>query len=131
MTVISIPPAKLLPSHHCADRVLRLDHVIRILRVVGDRELHALDLAVEMVANRTVVRRNRGARILTHIGAVVGGEDRRQRRVNPPFADLFAVGVEGRPATFASPSASTMAAGGVPVSCTFCKRLLPVELLSM
>mgnify|MGYP001123033863 CR=1 FL=1 len=46
--------------------------MIRIVRVIRDRELHALDLAVEVVADRTVVRRNRGTRILTDIETVVG-----------------------------------------------------------
>ena len=79
--------------------------MIRIVRVVRDRELHALDLAVEVVANRTVVRRYRGTRILTDIEAVVGGEDHRQRCLDVPLADLLAVGVKGHLAALAEAAA--------------------------
>ena len=53
----------LLPSHGRPDGVLRLDQVVGVVRVVRDRELHAFDLTVEVVAHRAVVRRNRRARI--------------------------------------------------------------------
>ncbi len=80
--------------------------MIRVVRVIRDRELHALDLAVEVVAHRAVVRRNRRARILTDIRAVIGGEDRRQRRLDVPLAYLLAVGVKRHLATLAETAAS-------------------------
>ena len=44
----------------------------RILRIIRDGELHPLDGAIEAVADGAIIRRNRGARVFTDIGAVGG-----------------------------------------------------------
>jgi hypothetical protein len=68
---------------------------------IRDRELDASDLAVEGVVDRGVIRGHRGTRILADIGAVIGGEHGRQRRVHVPLADLLAVGEQSHFASFA------------------------------
>src|SRR5262249_25211718 len=89
-----------LPRHRDANSVLRLDQVICAFRGVGDGELHTFHRAVEGVAQRAVVRGNRGAAVLTNIAAVVGGENHCQGRVDVAFADLLAVDVERSLAAF-------------------------------
>ena len=95
----------LLPRHRDADGVLRRDHVIRVGRIVGDREQHALDLAVEGVALRAVLRGDRSAGVLADVAAVVGGEDHRQRGADLSLAGLLAVDVERRLAALAQAAA--------------------------
>ena len=95
----------LLPRHRDADGLFRVNQVIDVLGGLGDRELYALDPAVEPVAVRPVVGRDRSAGVLADIAAVVSREDVRQRRIDVAFSHLLAVGVERDCATFAQATA--------------------------
>ena len=83
---------------------LRVNQVVGAFGGLGDRELYALDPAVERVAVRPVVGRDRSAGVLADIAAVVSREDVRQRRVDVALSHLLAVGVERDRATFAQAS---------------------------
>ena len=65
----SVP--RLLPRHRNADRSLRVNQMVGAFRRVGDRELYALDPAVERVAVRPVIGRNRSAGVLADIATIV------------------------------------------------------------
>src|SRR3954469_7490130 len=79
--------------------------MIHTLRGIRDRELHALDAAIEPVAARAVVRRNGSAAVLADVAAIVGREDHRQRGGNDPFTDLLPVGIQSHLTALSKPSA--------------------------
>jgi hypothetical protein len=79
--------------------------VIRVLWIIRNREQHPLDVAVEAVADRAVVRGHRGARILTDIAAIIGGEDHRLRHGDVAFAGRFSVHKQGHLAALAEAAA--------------------------
>ena len=79
--------------------------MVRVLRRIGDRQLDGLDLAVEAVVARLVLRRHRSAAVFAHVAAIVGREDHRQRGANLPLADLLAVNKQRRLAALAQAAA--------------------------
>ena len=125
----------LLPRHRDANGRLRVNQMVGAFRGLGDRELYALDPAVERVAVRPVVGRDRSAGVLADIAAVVGREDVRQRRVDVAFSDLLAVGVERDLAALAQAAAGVgelhpdlMSPAGIGVVASIMKCLKPPQL---
>src|SRR5215469_1532078 len=68
--------------------------MIRAPRGLADGKLHTFNGAVETIAPRTVVLRDRRAAVLADIAAVVGGEDHSLRHRDGTFADLLAVDIK-------------------------------------
>ena len=104
----------LLPRHREPDCLLRVDEVF-LRRALGDRELYALDLSVERVAERTIVGRDGRAAVFADITTVVGREDGRERCTDTPFADVLAVDEQGHIAALAQ---------AAPVVCEFHPHLV-------
>src|SRR4051794_24982413 len=72
----------------------------------SDRDLYPLDLAIELVSTRTVVRRNRRPTVQAHIAAIIGRENHRHRYCDFSFPDLLAVGVQSYRAALGQAAAS-------------------------
>src|SRR6188508_579806 len=96
---------RLLARHRDAHRFLGRDEVVRARRGLGDGDLHALHLSGEGVATRTVIFGHGRARVLAHVAAIVGGEDRWRGGWDRALAHLLAVDVKGYRAAFAQAAA--------------------------
>src|SRR5579864_3749437 len=69
----------LLPCQGDVDSILRRDEVIEAHVVLGNGELHALDVTRKLVSTRLVVRRDRRSVVHSYIAAIIGGEDHGHR----------------------------------------------------
>src|SRR5256885_2413493 len=61
---------------------------------LSDRDLYSLDVAVELVSARPVVRRNWRPAVHADITTVISRENHRHRHGDFPFPDLLAVRVQ-------------------------------------
>ena len=84
---------RLLPGHGDAEAFLGLDEVVVI--VGADVELHPVDLPGEPTVSGRVVGCDGGARLLTDVSRLVGGEDHGMRGLHTAGADSRAVVEEG------------------------------------
>ena len=67
--------------------------MIRVLRCLGNRQLHALDSSVESIAARAVVRGDGRTAVLADVAAVGGGEDEFLRTMaDYPFQEGVSLG---------------------------------------
>src|SRR5262245_52995477 len=83
-----------LPRHRELESLLGADHVVDVLGRSVDVDLHPVDLAAELVAARTVVRRHRFAQIASHFCRFVQRKDEHVRAFSPSLSDLLAIDVE-------------------------------------
>src|SRR5215510_3816878 len=90
-----------LPRHRELESLLGADHVVDVLGRGIDIDLHPVDLAVELVTARTVVRRNRLAQVASDFRGFVQREDEEVRALNSSLADLLAIDVERDRGAFA------------------------------
>src|SRR5262245_17651184 len=80
-----------LPRHRELESLLGADHVVDVLGRSVDVDLHPVDLAAELVAARTVVRRHGLTNVTAHFRGLVHGEEERMRAPDLPFANRLAV----------------------------------------
>ena len=83
----SIEGWDLLSSQRRANRFLRIYQVIRVIGVVGDGELHALDLTVEAVAEDSDTRKTQGPTATTSL-CLMASDSVRSPLMNTPLVDL-------------------------------------------
>ncbi len=83
-----------LLSRHCHSQPFFGRNQVVVV-VFPDIDLHPIDTAVEGIGLWAVIRRD-GRRIVhTDIARFVRGKDHRLRHLDPPFADLVSVDIEG------------------------------------
>src|SRR5438876_7978034 len=94
----------LLPRHGDSNSVLRFDQMIESLRGFGNSQLYSLNVAVELVAARTIVGGNGRPAVHAYITSIIGGENHRLRHGNLSLPHLLAVEVKSHIPALAQPT---------------------------